>query len=258
MPSLRMIRLQSSGFVDMDIKYIRCDRILFFDIETVSACPRFESLCETGKKLWRKKAALAAPDGNADQLYPQAGLSAEFGKIVCISAGYVKGQDESCELRVRSFASHDEKTLLAEFSDLLSGYFNARDQYLCAHNGRGFDFPFLSRRMLIHQLDIPDILDVTGKKPWDQRLIDTMELWKFGDWKSRVSLETLAWLFGIPTPKDDIDGSQVGRVYWEEKDLERIAAYCNKDVITLAQIFLKLRKQRPIPEDHIVICRRSL
>ena len=123
---------------------------------------------------------------------------------------------------------------------------------LCAHNGKEFDFPFLARRILVNELPLPAILDSAGKKPWETQYLDTMELWKFGDYKHYTSLELLAALFGIPTPKDDINGADIHRVYWEDHDLERIRIYCQKDVLTIARLFLKFQQQPGIEDEDVV------
>jgi len=228
------------------------DDILFLDIETVPAVATFDQLPERFKALWEKKAELLRrndPDSTADQMYRSAGIYSEFGKIICISCGFTYG----VEFRIKSFYGDDEKVLLAEFADLLIKHFNSPKHLLCAHNGKEFDFPYLSRRMLIDHLELPDILDLAGKKPWEVRHLDTMELWKFGDYKHYTSLELLAAVFDIPTPKDDIDGSMVGQVYWEEKDLERIVRYCQKDVVTVAQLLRCYLGMPLIKEENILI-----
>jgi 3'-5' exonuclease len=228
------------------------ENVLFLDIETVSAVPSFEQLPDRFKTLWEKKAELLKrndPDATADQLYRSAGIYSEFGKIVCISCGFANG----IEFRLKSFYGDDEKILLAEFAELLNKHFNSPRHLLCAHNGKEFDFPYIARRMLINHLVLPDILDLAGKKPWEVRHIDTMELWKFGDYKHYTSLDLLAAVFDIPTPKDDIDGSMVGQVYWEEKDMDRIVKYCQKDVVTVAQLLRSYMGMPLIKEEHLFI-----
>jgi predicted PolB exonuclease-like 3'-5' exonuclease len=175
------------------------------------------------------------------QTYAQkAGIFAEFGKIICISVGFLL-QEKGPVFRIKSFAGHDEKKLLSDFSNLLDKHFgNPKKDYLCGHNIKEFDVPYLCRRLLIHGLDFPNLLDISGKKPWDlEYLLDTMQLWKFGDFKNYTSLNLLTYLHDIPSPKDDIDGSQVGQVYYEEDGLDRIVAYCEKDVIAVAKLFMK-------------------
>ncbi len=214
---------------------LRLEHVLFLDIETVPAAPGFNELPDKMKKLWEKKAEHLKrnePEITADQLYERAGIYAEFGKIICISCGFVNGK----EFRMKSFYGDDERILLEEFAQMLHKHYDTDRYLLCAHNGKEFDFPYIARRMLINGIRLPHILDTAGKKPWEVRHLDTLELWKFGDYKHYTTLELLATIFDIPTPKDDIDGSMVGYVYWKEKDLDRIVTYCQKDVITVAQL----------------------
>ncbi len=218
------------------------ENLLFLDIETVPEYSSYKEVPENLKVLWDKKASyLGKEEDTPQELYTKAGIYAEFGKVICISAGFVFKNNGAYMARIKSFAEDDEKTLLTEFRNLLSNYSLKKDFNLCAHNGKEFDFPFLSRRMLINGLILPEILDVSGKKPWEVRFVDTMELWKFGDFKSYTSLELLAAIFDIPTPKDDIDGSMVAKVYYQEKDLQRITKYCEKDVVTIIQLLMRLK-----------------
>ena len=229
------------------------ENILFLDIETVSESTNFRLLSEQAQDLFAAKTAYKrkADDLSAEDYYDRAGIWAEFGKIVCISVGYLTTTTDGRQFRVRSF-SGDENELLLEFKSLLDGHFSAAQHKLCAHNGKEFDFPFIARRMLKHQLELPYTLQLMGKKPWEVPHLDTLELWKFGDFKHYTSLKLLAHFFGIPSPKGDMDGSDVARVYYEEKDLGRIVRYCEKDVITLTQVYLKLMLQPPLREDEIV------
>ena len=231
---------------------LKLDNVLFLDIETVPQVPTFGELDEKFKYLWEKKAEQLKrnkPDSTADQLYTSAGIYAEFGKIVCISCGYMNGK----EFRLKSFYGDDEKILLSEFAELLDKHYSNNYSLLCAHNGKEFDFPYIARRMLVNGIKLPDIVNLAGKKPWEIRHLDTMELWKFGDYKHYTSLELLAAIFNIPTPKDDIDGSMVGHVYWVEKELDRIVTYCQKDVITIAQLLRKYLGLQLISDADIVI-----
>ncbi len=226
--------------------------ILFLDIETVPAVASFDELNDRFKKLWEKKAEQLRrhdPDLTADQLYERAGIYSEFGKVICVSCGFTHGS----EFRVKSYYGDDEKTLLAEFAGLLNRHFNKERHLLCAHNGKEFDYPYLARRMLVQGIELPEILKMAGKKPWEIKHLDTMELWKFGDYKHYTSLDLLAAIFDIPTPKDDIDGSMVGQIYWEEKDLERIVTYCQKDTLTVAQLLRRYLGLPLIKEEDVVI-----
>ncbi len=234
------------------LKNLDLNNVLFLDIETVPAYPDFENLPEIMKKLWEKKAEQLRrndPDQTADTLYSRAGIYAEFGKIVCISCGFANGK----EFRLKSFYGDDEKIFLNEFKQLLNTHFNEKFHLLCAHNGKEFDFPYIARRMLVNMIELPDIINLAGKKPWEVRHIDTMELWKFGDYKHYTSLELLTAIFDIPTPKDDIDGSMVGHVYWQEQDLKRIVKYCQKDVITIAHLLRKYLGMNLLKEEEILI-----
>lgn len=234
------------------------DRIIFLDIETVPQYSSHDKLPEPFASLWERKAGqlgsraekVTADSGASPALlYERAGIYAEFGKIVCISTGIMRNGT----LRIKSFSSHDERELLTGFSGMLIKAGDSGFSYLCAHNGKEFDFPYIIRRMLILGLPVPIILDLSDKKPWEVPHLDTMDLWKFGDYKSYTSLELLAAVFGIPTPKDDIRGSDVARVYWEENDLGRIVSYCQKDVVTIANLFMKFRGLAIIPEEKIQI-----
>jgi len=228
------------------------ENILFLDIETVPAYPEFTKVPEKFQKLWTKKAAqlkYLGEDLTPADLYGQAGIYAEFGKIICVSCGFMNGN----EVRLKSFYGDDEKILLEEFTHLLNKHYHSPESLLCGHNGKEFDFPYLARRMLVNGITLPAILDLAGKKPWEIQHIDTMELWKFGDYKHYTSLELLAAIFNIPTPKDDIDGSEVARVYWQEKDLDRIVTYCQKDVLTTLQLFRRYLGLPLVKDESVVI-----
>jgi len=232
------------------LENLKLSNILFLDIETVPQYPTFDQLPDNFKQLWEKKSQtfrMLSEDG-PEQNYGRAGIYAEFGKVICISCG-VFSKDEV--FRLTSFASHDESSILRDFASVLDNFCTSPQRLLCAHNGKEFDFPFLSRRMVIHGIPLPEVLNTPGKKPWEVNHLDTLELWKFGDYKSYTTLALLAAVFGIPTPKDDIDGSQVAEVYWKENDLDRIRKYCEKDVLTIAQIMRKFRGEDLIMEKEI-------
>lgn len=215
--------------------------ILFLDIETVAQYATYQEVPERLQVLWKKKSAFfkEADEKSAEELYQKAGIYAEFGKIIVIAVGYFVEKPSGLELRIKGLANDDEKELLKDFLELLS-HFDTKRLKLCAHNGKEFDFPYLSRRMLIHNLKLPAVLNNAGKKPWQVPHIDTMELWKFGDYKHFTSLDLLAALFDIETSKDDIDGSMVNEVYYRENNLERINKYCQEDIRVLAQVYAKL------------------
>ncbi len=223
------------------IHKIPIENILFLDIETVPQFAAWEHLDDAGRELWEKKTRHQRKEEiSAEDFYAErGGIMSEFGKIICISVGMLGKNDK---LKIKSFCGDDEKALLLEFGEMFNSP-RLREVILCAHNGKEFDFPYIARRMLINGMQPPTPFQMYGKKPWEIPHLDTMELWKFGDWKSYVSLELLAHLFGVPTPKDDIDGSQVAEVYHIDKDLPRIVTYCEKDVLTLANVFRKMRQE---------------
>lgn len=229
------------------LENINISKVLFLDVETVPLVYKYTDLDENVRKLWDTKFRYQQTETQETQ-YQKAGVYAEFAKVVCISVGFFNEKS----FRIKSFFGNDEKQLLQEFSTLLNEHFSRKEYLLCAHNGKEFDFPFLCRRMLINGLKIPKTLNIAGKKPWEVNHLDTTELWKFGDYKNYTSLNLLANIFNIPTPKDDIDGSDVARVYWENKDLERIATYCQKDVITVAQLLLRFKGEPLIEHSDII------
>jgi len=216
---------------------IELQNILFIDIETVPIFPNYQELPEDWQKLWDKKAKyLTQENETPSDIYERAGIYAEFGKIICISAGIITSKQE---IRIKSFYGDNEKEILNNFAELLNRYYKTDEHYLAAHNGKEFDYPYIARRMLVNKISLPKLLDIAGKKPWEVKHIDTLELWKFGDYKHYTSLELLAKLFEIPTPKDDINGADVAKVYYQEKNIERIVKYCEKDVITLIKLYLR-------------------
>ena len=237
------------------LKNINYSKILFFDIETVPLEYDFKNLDERGQDLWSKKTRFIQERESlsAEEVYDRAGIYAEFGKVVCISMGFVLQKEGETQIRLKSIANEDESTLLNEFIDLLNSYYNTPDFMFCAHNGKEFDIPFLCRRILIHGKKMPKMLNVSGKKPWEIKHLDTMELWKFGDFKNYTSLDLLTYVFKIPTPKDDMDGSQVAKVFYEDKNLDRIIHYCEKDVVATIQLFRKYQSEPLIDDEFIQI-----
>jgi hypothetical protein len=242
--------------------------ILFLDIETVPGRADFEELGEEMQELWGIKSRSVLRKTTSEELEyeeiaeayrTRAGIYAEFGKIVCISVGFLTRQPDSDEplLRLKSFTNHTEAALLDDFCEVLQRHFNNPEKFaLCGHNIKEFDIPYICRRMLVNQLPFPRMLDVAGKKPWETKhFLDTMELWKFGDIKNYTSLRLLAAIFDFPSPKDDMDGADVAGVYWEDRDLERIATYCEKDVLATVQLFLKMRRLPPLKQEQIVVVR---
>ncbi|SHG78203.1 3'-5' exonuclease [Flagellimonas flava] len=230
---------------------LNLEHILFLDIETVPQEPDFSKLNEVGQELWGQKTQYQRKDEiSAEDFYQRAGIWAEFGKIICISVGYFTFKGETRNFRVTSFHG-DEVHLLKQFKQLLKEHFNQAKHLLCAHNGKEFDFPYIARRMVIHGINLPYKLDLFGKKPWEVPHLDTMELWKFGDYKHFTSLKLMAHVLGVPSPKEDMDGSMVREVYYKDNDLDRIVSYCELDVITTAQVFLKLRNEELLADAEI-------
>jgi DNA polymerase elongation subunit (family B) len=224
--------------------------LMVLDIETVPQYSAHDHLPDNLKKLWDLKTANQRKEETAENFYERAGIWAEFGKIICISVGIFTG-GRDIGLRIKSFASHDEKELLENFAKMLQG--QSANLVLCAHNGKEFDFPYICRRMLINGIKFPPQLQIAGKKPWEINHLDTMELWKFGDYKNYTSLNLLTTIFDIPTPKDDIDGSMVGSVYWKDNELDRICTYCQKDVVATAQLLRRYRGEELIDEENVTI-----
>ncbi len=229
--------------------------LLIIDIETVSSVPGYHDLSERMKALWDKKASNMKHETEItpEELFnTRAGIYAEFGKVVCIGAGFLtKNEGGLLKLRVKAFANDDEAVILNDFKKLIEGRSFQGEPILVAHNGREFDFPYICRRMLINGIRIPKALYDKNKKPWERNLFDTMEMWKFGDYKNYTSLDLLAALFNIESSKDDIDGSMVNDIYYLEKDLDRIATYCKKDVAVTAQLYLKLDGHDTLDPDNI-------
>ena len=237
------------------LENISIHKILFLDVETVPVVPLFSELSKEFQLLWTEKTRWQRSEGQTpDEFYGlKAGLMAEFAKVICVSVGYIYEKNNTSFFRIKSFYGDDEQLLLNDLKILLDDKFATKGHYLCAHNGKEFDYPFLCRRMIVNGVSLPKILELAGKKPWEVRHLDTMELWRFGDYKHYTSIKLLAALFDIPTPKDDIDGSQVAKIYWQEHDLERIRVYCQKDTLTVAQILLKYMGKPKLTEEQIEV-----
>ena len=234
------------------ITKLNLENILFLDIETVPENENFDELSDVKKELWELKTKYQRKEEfSAEEFYDRAGIWAEFGKIVCISVGHFVFQGDIRKFRVTSFFG-DEVTLLKDFKNLLNTHYNDAKHLLCGHNGKEFDFPYIARRMIIHNIGLPHKLNLFGKKPWEIPHLDTMELWKFGDFKNFTSLKLLTNILGIPSPKDDIDGSEVRDVFYNDKEIDRIVTYCEKDTIAVAQIFLRLRGDEILDDTEIL------
>jgi uncharacterized protein YprB with RNaseH-like and TPR domain len=231
----------------MKMAQAKLENILFLDIETAPAVYKYADLKPAVKELWDKKWAYN-PENKPAELYNKAGVYAEFSKVICIGLGYYyKGK-----FRVKAIVNKDEKKLLTEFAELVKTHFNKAEHFLCAHNGKEFDYPFLSRRMIINNVPFPRNFQLQGLKPWDVKHLDTMEMWRFGDIKNFTSLNLLANVLDIPSPKDDMDGSQVAKVFYEENNIDKIKNYCLKDVVTLARIYSRYTGQKS-PDDKDII-----
>jgi len=227
--------------------------ILFLDIETVPQHENWSEVSEEIKELFDKKTLYQRKDDiSVEDFYERAGIWAEFGKIICVSVGYFIEKDKHKQLRLTSFFGDDEHKILTDFKQLLDTHFNEENHVLCGHNAKEFDFPFIARRMIIHGINLPKKLNLFGKKPWEIPHLDTMELWKFGDYKHYSSVKLLTTILGIPSPKDDIDGSEVAKVYYKEKDIDRIVTYCEKDTIAVAQILLRFNNEPLLTDEDIV------
>lgn len=232
------------------------ENLILIDIETVPQHPDFDLLTDEWKQLWQEKTQRSLPDfTSAAEFYPQrAGVMAEFAKIICISIGYFTKQGNVLQLRLKSFYGDDEKVLLQNFVAVLNQIETKNNKWSFAgHNIKEFDIPFICRRLLVNGLSIPAYLDFQNMKPWDTNMVDTFQYWRFGDYKNYTSLKLLAAALGVPSPKDDIDGSMVAEVYWKEKNIERIAIYCQKDVVTTGNIILRFKKMELLKEEQVVI-----
>lgn len=236
------------------IEKIKLENILFLDIETVPEVESFTDLDEEMQLLWDHKTQYQRRDeASAEDFYNRAGIWAEFGKIICISVGYFNIKSDLRNFRITSFFG-DEVQILKDFSQLLNNHFSEPQHILCGHNAKEFDLPFIARRCIINSIPLPAKLNLVGKKPWEIPHLDTLEMWKFGDYKHFTSLKLLAKVLGIPSPKDDIDGSEVAAVFYKENDIDRIVTYCEKDTLTVAQIFLRMRNEELlIPEEVLSV-----
>jgi predicted PolB exonuclease-like 3'-5' exonuclease len=226
---------------------INLEKILFLDIETVPLVYKYTDLNETLRDLWDRKWQYNR-DISPQEQYNKAGIYAEFAKVVCIGLGYYK----EGKFKVGTIASVDEHEILTQFADFLAASFNGPQNILCAHNGKEFDFPFLCRRLIINGIPLPKLLQIQGLKPWEVPHLDTMDMWKFGDYKNYSSLNLLAHIFGIPSPKGDMDGSKVASAFYEENGLDRIAEYCKKDVITLAKVYSRFSGVSQLADQDVI------
>lgn len=238
--------------------------ILFLDVETVSLHPQLADLDERGRQLWQQKIGFLARRDDHDwdeaafarSYTDKAAIYAEFGKVIVISAGILTGTEpDQWTLRIKSFYGDDEKEVLTQFASVLEKKFNDPNHHcLCGHNIREFDIPYLCRRMTTHQIPLPALFNIAGKKPWEVKyILDTLEMWKFGDHKNYTSLDLLSYSLGVPSPKDNMDGSMVGKYYWENQALEEIKQYCEKDVLTVTQVYLRMHNLPLLTEEQVVM-----
>lgn len=229
--------------------------LLLIDIETVPQYPDHNSLPKEWSGLFFDKISKMVPENaSKDEMYLQkAGILAEFGKIICISTGFFyQDNNEKICLKIKSIYGHDEVVVLKEFIELISKFCKHKPNFQFAgHNIREFDIPYICRRMVIHQISLPACLNIYGAKPWEICMTDTLQWWKFGDYKNYTSLHLLASVLGVPTSKDDIDGSMVQHVYYKEKNLQRIVTYCEKDVIVVARIIQRFKNLPFVEEENI-------
>ena len=238
---------------------MKLEKILFIDVETAPQVGSFEEMPEELAHLWAEKVEQLkkriperyTAENAAEANFQEAGIFAEFGRIVCISVGYIYNKGAERCFRVKSFCGEDEKQILTEFSALVRRFCTDGESNVCGHNIKEFDVPYISRRMLILGLPLPDILNVMGKKPWECKFLDTLEMWKFGDFKHYTSLKLLCAVFGVPTSKDDIDGSQIAEVFYREKNITRISTYCEKDVVATMQVFMRMSGLPVIKDENI-------
>lgn len=235
---------------------INIEQMLFFDIETAPITASFEELPEELQSVWLSKEDTRKPEGKQtpEWYFERAGIAAEFGRVVCIAIGYFGRTADGLQLRIKTIADPNEDILLQDFQKMLDKFAASSPGYrLVGHNIKDFDIPWLCRRMLINNIPLPSLLDVSGLKPWEIPHLDTLEMWRFGERRNFTSLKLMAALLGVPTPKDDIDGSEVGRVFWEEMDLDRICTYCAKDVRAVADVILRLKGKKILEEDQILL-----
>lgn len=233
------------------LSFLEPEKLFFLDIETAPQCAHFDDLSDDWKKLWERKAETLKLEEPPEISYQKAGIYAEFGRIVCVCIGRIQFQNKIPVLKIRTFKDSDEVILLKKLAQWL-GRNMTSDNKLCAHNGKEFDFPWMARRMMINRIPLPKSLQLAGRKPWEVPHLDTLEMWKFGDYKHYTSLNLLAKAFGIPSPKANMDGQMVGEKYWQENAVEEIVHYCCEDVKTLAELSLIWASKPPLQTVEII------
>ena len=236
---------------------ISLSNLLLLDIETVPEHPHYEMLPDNLKILWGDKISKTVPENIApgESYVLKAGILAEFGKIVCISVGYFyDDHDHNLCFKVKSICCETEKEILQNFLQITNSFTKIHTRFQFAgHNIREFDIPYICRRLLINNMELPSYLQLHAAKPWEIDMIDTLQWWKFGDYKNYISLNLLATVLNVPTSKGDMDGSKVREVYYDEKDINRISTYCEKDVIVVANIILRFKNLPLLDEKSIQI-----
>jgi len=214
--------------------------ILFFDVETAAATNNFDENHELYDAWAYDHLRNVEDSSELIELYNKtAPLYAEYGRIVTISIGAVRGG----ELIIKSFSNEDEKVLLEEFNDSISKFANNKT-WLCGHNILDFDMPYIMRRCMANGVQLHLLFDTAHLKPWETSVFDTALLWKGTAWKKQ-SLASVIAALGLPSPKDDISGADVSRVFYEG-GIDKIVSYCEKDVFATVNLFRKLRYEKPL------------
>jgi predicted PolB exonuclease-like 3'-5' exonuclease len=238
------------------------EKFLFFDIETSGLESNYERLSEKMQELWSKRSEILRnqlgekyPDNkdksDSDLFELKSALQAEFGRVVCISFGKIKFVEDEPTIQIISVQDEDESVLLKKAFDIIIKMSKIGVK-LIGHNVKRFDIPFLCKRGIINSLELPAPLQVWDKKPWEISITDTSELWSFGAWQEGfASLDLLATVLGIDSPKEQMNGSEVHGYYYSGR-IEEITEYCERDVITLAQILLRLSNLNLIDKQSII------
>jgi len=231
--------------------------LFVLDIETVPQYEDYDLLPPSWQILWYDKISKTVPENTPpkESYLQKAGILAEFGKIVCIStAFFFDDTNRKTALKVKSIYGDDEKELLISFIGLCNKVY-ARDPHFqfAGHNIKEFDIPYICRRMVVNGVQLPEYLQIHDKKPWELKMFDTLNWWKFGDHKNYISLHLLSNVLGIPTSKTDMDGSMVQHVYYKDKNIRRIADYCERDVIVTANVVLRFLNLPILKDESVVI-----
>jgi len=232
---------------------VELDKILFVDIETVGAEKDWDTLVKNKPDLayqfetyldWFQKRFPEDADKDVSEIFVnRSALVPEFGKIVCISFGSV---NEDGTHKLGSFYGHDEYDILRKTQKVLVGA-NKRNMYLCGHNVKGFDIPYMAKRMIINGIMPPALLPGHDVKPWEKRAIDTKELWQYGNYGQLASLELMCLMLGVDNPKtSEVTGNKVHNAFWIDNNIDGIVKYCEKDVDVLIDVMEKLLNLKPL------------